>query len=159
MDLLFIPLRWVHVLGAAAWLGEVVVINFVLLPILFRLPPGDGARFMQQVFPRVFRLASYLALTTILSGFVLALVMSRGQIELFLTTRWGRSILVGGTIGLLLALFHFFVEGRLEKPLAVANANPSEMESVYRVLRVVPRAGLGVILTAFVLMMYAVRGL
>jgi uncharacterized membrane protein len=27
-------LRWIHVLAGAAWLGEVVVINFVLVPTL-----------------------------------------------------------------------------------------------------------------------------
>ena len=158
MELLYITLRSIHVLSAASWLGEVVVINFMLLPILFRLPPEEGARFLQQVFPRLFRLASILALTTILAGLALALITSRGQFGLFLDSRWGRFIIAGGTMGLLLALFHFFLEGRLEQPINVAHANPSEMESVYRRLRVVPRVGLGVIAMVFLLMINAAHG-
>lgn len=26
--------RWIHILSAAAWLGEVVVINLILVPVM-----------------------------------------------------------------------------------------------------------------------------
>ena len=32
MATLFTVLRWVHVLAGAAWFGEVVVVNLVLVP-------------------------------------------------------------------------------------------------------------------------------
>jgi uncharacterized membrane protein len=32
-------LRWIHILAGAAWLGEVVVVNFILVPVPARLEP------------------------------------------------------------------------------------------------------------------------
>lgn len=160
MEALHRVVRWVHVLAAASWLGEVVVINVVLLPILFRLESAERARFLKQIFPRVFRLASHLSLTTILAGAVLFLFRSQGQLSLLISTRWGWAVLIGGTPGLLLALFHFFLEGRLEGPVTSAEADPNreELAAAYRHLRIVPRIGLGVIVFVFVAMMVAAHG-
>jgi uncharacterized membrane protein len=153
-------IRWIHTLAAAAWLGEVVVINFVLLPVLFRLEPAERGRFLKQVFPRLFKLASHLALATILSGVVFVLLRTQAELALLVTTRWGRVLLLGAIPGLLLALFHFFMEGRLERPMAASESNPAsaEMEIVLRRLRIVPRVGLGVILFVFIAMMAAAHG-
>ncbi|HET6443351.1 MAG TPA: hypothetical protein VFI27_02130 [candidate division Zixibacteria bacterium] len=29
-----IVVRWIHILGGAAWLGEVITVNFVIMPIV-----------------------------------------------------------------------------------------------------------------------------
>lgn len=33
--------RWIHLLAGTAWLGEVLVVNVVLVPVLARLEPGS----------------------------------------------------------------------------------------------------------------------
>ncbi len=154
-------IRWFHILAGAAWLGEVVMINVVLVPTLSRLEPAVRGRVMAVVLPRVFRLASVLSAVTVLTGFLLLLIMTRGQLEVLVTSRWGRAILVGGWLGLALTLFHFVADGRFEPTPAGARGNPGgdETEMVLRRLQVIPRVGLAVLLTAFVLMMYAARGL
>lgn len=160
MDYLIKITRWIHVLAGAAWLGEVVVINVVLLPVLFKLAPAERGRFLGQIFPRIFRLASHLALTTLVAGAVLVTLRTQGQLTLLLTTPWGWAILAGGIPGLLLALFHFFLEGRLEHPVSTAETEPDgqEAERVYRRLRVVPRVGLAVIVIVIIAMMIAAHG-
>ena len=75
-------------------------------------------------------------------------------------TRWGLGILIGGSLGLLLAIFHFTAENRL-RPVASSldqNANPEEVEQVMQFLRIVPRVGLVVILAVFLFMMAAAKG-
>lgn len=156
-------LRWIHILAGAAWLGEVVVVNFILVPTLARLDPGKRGWFMAAVFPRVFRLASVLSLTTILAGAALNLSLNGWRVDVALvrltSTRWGWSILLGGLLGLGLALFHLFAEHRLEPHVLAAEEETDDevFASVLRRLRVIPSAGLGVLLLTFVLMMFAVR--
>ena len=60
-------------------------------------------------------------------------------------------------MALLLTLFHFFVESRLE-PVAVA-ASEEGVEKIIKTLKVVPRLGLAVITVIALLMMYGARGL
>ncbi|MPZ19917.1 MAG: hypothetical protein GEV06_18675 [Luteitalea sp.] len=153
--------RWAHVLAAASWLGEVVVINFVLVPVLGHLDTGSRERFVDAVFPKIFRLASVLSTLTILTGLILALRFSGEHLDLFTTTAWGRAILAGGTMGLLLTAFHFVMESRLERSIASHRKNPgaSVADDVLHRLRVIPRVGLVVLLVIFGLMMYAARGL
>lgn len=69
-------LRWMHLLAGASWLGEVVVVNVVLVPILARLEPEKRGWFLSAIFPHIFRLASVLSLTTILAGVALNLSLS-----------------------------------------------------------------------------------
>ena len=158
-------LRWIHILAGAAWLGEVVVVKFVLVPLLSHLEPNKRGWFLAAVFPRVFRLASIFSLTTILAGAALNLSLNGWQLDVALlrltSSRWGWRILAGGLLGLALTLFHFVAERRLE-PHVLAAHEESDGEAFARILRhlqIIPRVGLGVLLLAFLLMMFASRGL
>lgn len=150
--------RWVHIISGVAWLGEVITINIVLVPALLKMEKESRRTFVRQIFPRVFHLASILSLTAIISGAAMSyLVTGWKNLGPLLGTRWGSSILVGGSLALLLTLFHFLVESRLE-PVAV-KADEADVEKIISVLKIVPRVGLVVILVIVLLMMYAARGL
>ena len=150
--------RWVHIISGVAWLGEVLAINFVLLPALLNMEKENRGAFIRQVFPRVFQLASVLSLLTISSGAVMSYIITGWKnLPPLLDTRWGIGILIGGGLGLALTLFHFLAESRLE-PVA-AKADDADVEKLISVLKIVPRVGLVVILAIVLLMMYAARGL
>lgn len=150
-------LRWIHLLSGAAWLGEVVTINFVLVPALLKMNRTYQIAFIRQVFPRIFRLASVLSLSTILSGAASSyLITGWRDLGTWLETRWGQGILIGGLLGLALTLFHFLAERRLE-PTA-SQMKDADLDKVLTVLKVVPRAGLVLIVFIILLMMYATRG-
>lgn len=154
--------RWLHILSGAAWLGEVVTINFVILPSLVSMEAARRPRFIRNIFPRLFRLASVLSLTSILSGLVMTYLVSGWQdLSIFFTTRWGLAILSGGGLGLALTAFHFFVESRLEPFASTLDEGVSQKElaGVLRFLKIVPRVGFAVMIIIFLLMMYAARGL
>ena len=47
--------RWIHILAAGAWLGEVVVVVFILVPVVVRLERERRGWFLATIFPRIFR--------------------------------------------------------------------------------------------------------
>ena len=110
----YLALRWLHILAAAAWFGEVVTINFVLVPAVGRLPREQAPKVLFQIFPRIFKLASWLSATAVLSGIVLASKRYMAAPEVLWTTPSGLLFSLGATLGLLLTGFHFILEPRLD---------------------------------------------
>lgn len=153
--------RWLHILAAGAWLGEVVTVVFVLVPAAMRLRGKARAAYLAETFPRVFRLASALAVLTLGAGAWLNYLMTgwRDLDTFFLSSR-GLPIAAGGALGLLLAAFHFIVEGRLEARVQSLNERLDEDRlGAYSVfLKRVPAVGLVVMLAIFLLMMIGARG-
>jgi hypothetical protein len=134
---------------------------FVLIPIALQLDLEARKRFIAAVFPHIFRLASVLAAITLSAGAALNYGMTGWRnLDVYLGTRWEIAIFSGGLLGLLLAGFHFFVEARIEgRVAALAEGSDQETEALARLLRIIPRLGLGVIVVIFVLMMIGARGI
>ena len=55
MGTAFTVLRWVHILAGAAWFGEVVVVNLVLVPLVSKSAHESQIAFLARVFPSIFR--------------------------------------------------------------------------------------------------------
>ena len=157
----YIILRWLHIIAGTAWFGEVVTINFVLIPALLKMSRPDAADFLNQVFPRIFKLASVLAATTVTCGLAMGIERFGANPSVLWTTSSGLAFLVGGSLGLLLTTFHFVLEPRLDGMICLA-AEQRDFEvsdRVVRMLKIVPRAGLGVITAILMLMMVGARGI
>ena len=153
-------LRWFHILAGAAWFGELAVVNFVLVPALNSLGAEERAGFARAAFPRVFTLASWLSAIAVVTGFVLlGERLDWVNWDLLLEGRWGRSVLVGASLGFGLTLFHHIVERRLS-PSLEGVGNPGNPGFVYfeRRLRLIPRVAILVLLVVMGTMMYAARG-
>jgi hypothetical protein len=117
--------------------------------------------FIRQIFPRVFRLASVLSLTAIISGATMSYLMTGWKnLDTWIGSRWGTGIILGGLLGLSLTMFHFFIESRLE-PVAISadESSEAEVEKILTVLKIVPRLGLAILIAIVLLMMYGARGL
>lgn len=151
-------LRWIHVACGSAWFGEVIVINFILVPSLSKYTGAGRKDFLNTIFPKIFRLASVLSATTAITGAFLLHHHIGFQIsELLERGTWGKSLLIAGTLGLILTLFHFFIENLLAKKIGVGDPtiSPDAVEDVHLKLKLVPRLGMVVIATIFFLMMNA----
>ncbi len=86
--------------------------------------------------------------------------LTNGHLDALTAGRWGLSILIGGILGILLTLFHFFMENRLAKKIGLGKQGDDEkLAEVHLKLRIVPRLGLLVILTIFLLMINATHGI
>lgn len=134
--------------------------NFVLVPLLLKSERTRQRWLLANLFPRIFHLASWLAVPAVVFGALLNLSMTgwRPDWQLLTTTRWGWSILIGGTLGLLLTLFHFVVESRIENVVTDDETSDEVLDTVMSRLAVVPRYGLAVLVLVFGSMMYAARG-
>ncbi len=157
----YLVVRWLHIFTAASWFGEVITINFVLVPAVRAMDPNRAQTFLVEVFPRIFKLASYLSATVLITGFYMAWQRFAATPEVLWTTGSGRAFLVGATLGTVLTIFHFVLEPRLDGMICTA-AERGDLEvsnKVIRLLTIVPRAGLAVIGGALLLMMIGARGL
>lgn len=149
-------------IAGSAWFGEVVMMNFVLIPVLSKYQGTAKKEFLNTIFPRVFQLASVLSSITAVTGGILLYHFVGFKIYLLVERgTWGWSILIGGTLGLILTLFHFFIENVLARKVGVGDPNLSQdaVEDVHLKLKFVPRMGLVVITLIFLFMMNARQGL
>ncbi len=156
-----IVLRWIHVVAGAAWLGEVAVISFVLVPAVAKADHDRRTWFLSTVFPRLFTMASVLVVATLGAGAALSVALNGWTLDLVALRgpRWAVPIFFGGGLGLALGAFHFLAEPRLEARVADAAASPADVETTIRYLRIIPRLGFLVLVAVILSMMVAVRGL
>ena len=156
----YMVVRWLHVISATAWFGEVVTINFVLVPAVSQLKDSAQAKFLAGIFPKIFKLASWLSGTAVITGGTLGYYRFRGDFSVLWTTTSGLCFLVGASLACVLAFFHFVLEPRLDGMICTAAENEDfEMTAqIARLLRIIPRAGGLVLLAAFVLMMIGAHG-
>lgn len=153
-------MRTIHIIAGTTWFGQVVVINFVLIPSLGNLKSEERKVFILTIFPKIFKVASHLSIIVILTGIHLVVSLTEADLTNLLSGRWGLSILVGGSLGILLTLFHFFMENRMAKKIGIAkDGNKEIIEDVHLKLKIVPRLGLVVIAIIFLLMINASRGI
>ncbi|MGH2460758.1 MAG: hypothetical protein ACRDIY_18030 [Chloroflexota bacterium] len=160
LDALFV-VRLAHVIAGVSWLGEVITINFVLLPALFGARDDDRQVLLSTVFPHVFRLATVLGGTAVASGFVLLLWFTSFHPLAALHSHWGWYIVVGGTIGAAVYAFHLFQESGAERSIAarltfVVDADdPRETRRMLKHLARFPRVGMAVLVVVVALMVCA----
>ena len=155
-------IRWIHVMSATAWFGEVLVLNVILIPAMSQMAGTARREYMNAVFTRVFRLASILSGTAVIAGLSLLLIMTEGDLTILPESRWGIFIMTGGGLALLIASFHFFMEQKLAAKIGVGDCEVSpddEEDDPHGKLNIVPRVALLILTGIFLSMMYAVRGL
>ncbi|MFN8532159.1 MAG: hypothetical protein U0556_01255 [Dehalococcoidia bacterium] len=163
-ELLFLT-RLTHLIAGVGWLGEVMVINFVLVPALLRSKSVEQIALLEVVFPRLFKLATILGGLAVGSGAILISWYSQLRLDVLFGSRWGWFVLIGGALTLLLYAFHLFQESRMEHTLAsnlivAVQTNDSEMRSrLLRRLTILPRAGMLVLVVGILLMAAAAHGM
>lgn len=160
-DFMFV-VRLVHVISGVGWLGEVITINFVLLPALFHARADDRNVLLTTVFPYIFRLATVLGGLAIASGLGLVLWNTRMDLTLLVTTSWGWRILIGGIIGLVVYVFHLVEESGAERSLAAElvflrdSDDPEAARKLLHHLAIFPRVGMLILMVVVGLMVAAV---
>jgi uncharacterized membrane protein len=160
MNEIYPVIRAIHEIAGSLWLGEVVVINFILIPVISKYEGKIRKQVLVSIFPKIFILASILSATVVITGLVMVYYLTNGTFNVFILGKWGISILIGGSLGILLTLFHFFMENRLAKKIGLGKQGDDEkLAEVHLRLKIVPRLGLIVLLTIFLLMINASHGI
>ncbi len=155
-----LALRWLHVITAMAWIGQVLVIVFVLVPIVDREREGKvQLDLLQRIFPPLFRLASVLSgLAIVAGGLLLWHRIAEAGGEFF--SAWQNHALLTGAILAIVVLGLDHATGpRLRRTLdASADDDGPRAAAALRTLRQVSWSALVVLTLAAVLMMIGVRG-
>lgn len=160
MTELYPILRAIHQIAAALWPGEVLVINFIIMPVLSKFKGELRRQVITSIFPRLFQLASILSATVVITGLILVYYLTNGNLEELLYGRWGLSILIGGLLGIMLTIFHFFFEGKLAKKIVLGKQGDDEkLAEVHLRMKIIPRIGLITLTVIFLLMINAAHGI
>ena len=104
-------------IAGSSWLGAVILINFVLIPVLPKLKENIRRDVFIHLFPALFKLASVLSATVVIMGVIMIQYQTDGAWDLWNRGRWGTSIFWGGLLGVLLTFFDFFPEIRFNKKM------------------------------------------
>ncbi len=155
MDLAIKIIGLIHKTAGVLWLGEVFVINFIIIPSMLKMRKEEARKFAKVIFPKIFNLASFLSLTTVITGIALFLMITGGSVNA-LSGKWGINILIGGAIGLALTLFHFSAEPKLKRFI---DGEEEKFDKFLKVIRIVPRIGMAVIFLIYMFMLNATRNI
>lgn len=150
--------RWLHLVSGAAWLGEVMVVVFVVEPALRRASAEGQVDILKQVLPRVFRLASVLVWLALLSGGVLAVRHFGADPSPLVEVPYRRLLLLGAILGGIVGSFHLAIEPRLERRIEASAANPGEIVALELRLHRIARVGLVMLTLVTLLMVAGARG-
>lgn len=155
-------LRWLHVITATAWIGQVLVIAFVLVPIVAKESKAEvQLDLLRRIFPPVFRLGSILSGIAVIAGVVLLWDRIAGLGGEFFASWQNHALLTGSILGILVMGLHHAVEPRLRRMLrgSADQDDASHAAAIVRRLKILPRVGLTVLTLAAVLMMIGARGI
>ncbi|MGI8402826.1 MAG: hypothetical protein ACR2NS_14660 [Gemmatimonadaceae bacterium] len=128
----FLVLRFIHVVGAIAWVGGGIYVAFFLMPALLSTPA-----LIPQVMEGLQRRKAFVVLPTIgllvvLSGVRLLWIDSAGFSENYLSSGTGRAFSVGGSAAILAFIVQVFIQmpasRRLGRIAAALAASPSADE-------------------------------
>lgn len=155
-----VALRWLHVLAGAAWFGEVLVIN-ILVSGLRNADASEHDYLYGHLLPNLFKLATILSLTAVLSGTALVHTHLGGDwAQLFRSERWNVAIMVGGGLAWAMTFFHLFIERAIARRSGFdPRDSPTAMARMHVVLSIIPRGALLVLTAVMVSMMIAAHGL
>lgn len=125
-------LRFIHVVGAIAWVGGGVYVAFFLIPALVPNPALIPQVMDGLAKRKVFVILPTIGLLVVLSGIRLLWINSAGFSESYLSTGPGRTFSIGGTAGILAFLIQILVQrpagAKLGKIAAALAASPSPEE-------------------------------
>jgi uncharacterized membrane protein len=154
-------LRWLHVLTAAAWFGQVVVLNFVLVPAIVReKKAATQLDLMRRLLPPSFKLASILSGLSVVAGGVLLWGRYHEDWSVMFSAWQGHVLATGALLAVLLTGFHHMSEPKLGRMIQQTSADdPAAVAKIVGRLKIAPKVGLVLITLVTLAMMIGVRGI
>ncbi len=155
---LFGIIRNIHVLSASIWLGMVVVMNYGLMPSVAKKITQLDVDILKPIFKNVTNLVSLSAASTFITGGIIIWIQTEFYFLGMLNSTRGTLILIAGSVGFLVTIFHFFAETKVENYLRSRSHNNDELLVGYKGIEFIPKIGLVVVSAIFITMLIAVRG-
>ncbi|MBL4704022.1 MAG: hypothetical protein JKY54_05850 [Flavobacteriales bacterium] len=151
MGLIFYYILGFHILGALFWLGESVIVNFVLYPALRRDEEELKSKFVLAVYRRLFNICSVSASVTVLSGLWL-LLRSMGNQFFDSKIIWIWTMFISVGIGIGLIILHVLEKVTIVKLKKLQQSGELNPELMMKKLKVIPRLTLTGLTIIFLMM-------
>lgn len=97
LSYLLLVLRVVHLLGGVAWIGTIIFLGIVQLPSIRR---GRTGSLSSEYVSKLNNLLVVTSMSSAVAGVSMALLFSRLNTGIFISTNWGLSIFAGGLLAL-----------------------------------------------------------
>jgi uncharacterized membrane protein len=136
--------RWLHVLSGVMWIGLLWYFNFVQIPSMPKIPDEQKPAVSKVIAPEVLFWFRWSALSTVVTGLILALL--NGYIVQALTLgfigggRLATLIGIGMWLGLIMAVnVWMIIWPNQQKALGMVEASPDEKKAAARVAMLTSR--------------------
>ncbi|MSQ25853.1 MAG: hypothetical protein EXR49_06230 [Dehalococcoidia bacterium] len=107
-EVFFDVTRYAHILSGILWIGLLYYFNFAQVPAFAKMEPAARQNAIMILVPRVLLYFRYAALSTVIFG-ITFIVGTAIQESGYWTTNRFYSIVVGGTLGLVMAANVWFI--------------------------------------------------
>lgn len=104
-------LRILHIFLGAFWAGTILFLAIFLEPSLRSIGPDAGKVMMALFKRRLFSVMPFVAIVTVLSGFWMLWIVSKGFSSVFMGSRFGIALSTGGLLGTIAMLIGAIVIG------------------------------------------------
>jgi hypothetical protein len=136
----------------------VVVVNVAMMPSIAHKLSQHDADILSPIFKRIHFIISACALCTFITGGLVVWMRVKFDILSLLGCTQGKLIFIGGTLGFMITLFHFLIEDNVIDYLKSKSSSKNEIQIGYKGIEYIPKIGLIMISTIFILMLIAARG-
>lgn len=124
-EVLLYLLRVGHIFAGVTWIGLLYYFNFVQVPAFAKMDPGARSNAIQFLVPKALLWFRWAALGTVVFGLLYVIVMASGDPALgggstYLESHRFKSILIGGTLGIIMAANVWFIIWPNQKKIIAA---------------------------------------
>jgi len=157
LEELYPYIRALHVLAAALWLGESIIVNFVIYPALRRNPKEIKRLHILAIYRRLFNMTTMSVIITLLTGAVLLVYYTKGNLLLLQESSLGRTLIITSFIGFLLLILHVFEKKSIIKLKKKHRTKELDTEKFLIGLKWISRVTVLGLTIAFLIMLNAVN--
>ncbi len=100
-SLYLILVRWLHLVAGVTWIGLLYYFNLVNVNFMKSIDAATKSKVVPELMPRALWWFRYGAVVTVLAGLLLVMDFVKGGGSL-MGSSWGRSITIGGSLGLIM---------------------------------------------------------
>lgn len=135
---LIIVVQWLHVFCGISWFGSRIVVTFILLPTMRRIPQAKQHDFLRELIRRFVRVEPALGVATIVLGILRGTVFGEVRsLDIAFGTTYGITWVTAFALGIVIAILGGLVGASFKtlEAIPVAGDGSSEVAFTQRLVR------------------------
>jgi uncharacterized membrane protein len=129
---LIIVVQWLHVFSGIFWFGSRLVVTFVLLPTMSRIPQAKQQAFLAELYRHFVRVEPFLGIATIVLGFLRGTVFGWiVGLDVAFGTTYGLTWTTALVLGVAITILGGMVGGNFKKLQAIPVADDGSSQVAF----------------------------